>query len=353
MGLLDLFGAGNEGGGILGGIGRSLRDAAPVMSAYGRGEDMGMAQLRSQQMQARRQQQQEEEFQKQAASALAQKMGLPPELASSPESVFSLARSMKLAEEERKNRRPERVSMTDQWLQKLRQDDPVKFNQIMEQQIGGGGSQRKTAEIEEYEYEQNQRKGRGLNEQPIDEWRATRRPRSVGELPPKVVSDMGERGTAIQDQDRYATTFKDSYGGKGVFGFGGELANSIARKDLGVGDKEAAGWWQDYDRHKNVVRNQLFGSALTAPEKQAFEAADITPGMDPAMIRNNLRVQNEAARRAAKKLADYYVKTGRPTEQIEAAMGVPLSSLDAPPPAPPAGGGAGETVIDGYKIRRK
>jgi hypothetical protein len=102
MGLLDLFGAGNEGGGILGGIGRSLRDAAPVMSAYGRGEDMGMAQLRSQQMQARRQQQQEEEFQKQAAASLAQKMGLPPELP--PESVFSLARSMKLAEDERKHR---------------------------------------------------------------------------------------------------------------------------------------------------------------------------------------------------------------------------------------------------------
>jgi hypothetical protein len=138
MGLLDLFGAGNEGGGILGGIGRSLRDAAPVMSAYGSGEDMGMAQLRSQQMQARRQQQQEEEFQKQAAAALAQKMGLPPELASSPESVFSLARSMKLAEEERKNRVAPRLSTTEQWLDKLRQDDPVKFNQIMEQRIGGG-----------------------------------------------------------------------------------------------------------------------------------------------------------------------------------------------------------------------
>jgi hypothetical protein len=136
MGLLDLFGAGNEGGGILGGIGRSLRDAAPVMSAYGRGEDMGMAQLRSQQMQARRQQQQEEEFQRQAAAALAQQMGLPPELASSPESVFSLAKSMKLAEEARKNQRPERLSMTDQWLQGLQQRDPEKFQQIMESQYG-------------------------------------------------------------------------------------------------------------------------------------------------------------------------------------------------------------------------
>jgi hypothetical protein len=142
MGLLDLFGAGNEGGGILGGIGRSLRDAAPVMSAYGRGEDMGMAQLRSQQMQARRQQQQEEEFQKQAAAALAQKMGLPPELASSPESVFSLARSMKLAEEERKHRQGPGPLDIERKLDAAGIKDPMERQKYILQSLNGGGTPR-------------------------------------------------------------------------------------------------------------------------------------------------------------------------------------------------------------------
>jgi hypothetical protein len=150
MGILDGFFGGGQGGGLLGGFGEKLRDVAPIMSAIGNNQDIGTAQFRVQQMQARRQQQQEEEFQKQAAAALAQKMGLPPELASSPESVFSLARSMKLAEEERKNRRPERLSMTEQWLQKLRQDDPVKFQQIMEREHGGG-SDRSTPDMREFQ----------------------------------------------------------------------------------------------------------------------------------------------------------------------------------------------------------
>jgi hypothetical protein len=102
MGILDGFFGGGQGGGLLGGFGEKLRDVAPIMSAIGNNQDIGTAQFRVQQMQARRQQQQEEEFQKQAAAALAQKMGLPPELP--PESVFSLAKSMQLADYQRKNR---------------------------------------------------------------------------------------------------------------------------------------------------------------------------------------------------------------------------------------------------------
>jgi hypothetical protein len=133
MGILDGFFGGGQGGGVLpSGFGEKLRDLAPIMSAIGNNQDIGAAQFRVQQMQARRQQQQEEEFQKQAATVLAQKMGLPPELASNPESVFSLARSMKLAEEARKNREPERLSVTDQWMQKYQRDDPEGFQKFME-----------------------------------------------------------------------------------------------------------------------------------------------------------------------------------------------------------------------------
>jgi hypothetical protein len=161
------------------------------------------------------------------------------------------------------------------------------------------------------------------------------------DLPFNVIKELGERGGAFGDFTRLSGTFQDTHGGW-VSEKLGDAAN-LAARNLGVGDTKAADWWQDYQSQKNVVRNQLFGSALTATEKTEFDKANINPGMKPELIRTNLQRQHDAAKRAAAKLADSYVKMGYSTEHIEAALGIPLSGLGiagaAPkaPAAPPTG----------------
>jgi hypothetical protein len=148
MGLLGLFGADTEGGGILGGLGRTIRDAAPVMSAYGRGEDVGLAQMRAAKMQEQRQERLQQEMLKKQAAAMAERMGLDPALASSPETVFGIYKAQKAAEIERKNRVPREVPLEKQIWSQL---TPEQRQQYIERQYLGGGKRTLADEIAERE----------------------------------------------------------------------------------------------------------------------------------------------------------------------------------------------------------
>lgn len=154
------------------------------------------------------------------------------------------------------------------------------------------------------------------------------------DLPTSVVKDMNEKGGLLEDFTRIDNGFKDEYGGFKT-AFAGDAANTIAR-NTGIGNEERAQWWQDYQNQKNIVRNKLFGSALTATEKAEFDKANIHPGMTPGAIRENLRLQRDAQRRATAKLVNAYSKMGYSQDQIEAATGFPLSEIQAPA-AKPAG----------------
>jgi hypothetical protein len=164
------------------------------------------------------------------------------------------------------------------------------------------------------------------------------------DLPFGVVKELGERGGSYGDFSRLADGFTDSYGGYRSEKVG-EAANWAAR-NLGVGNEEASTWWQDYQGRKNLIRNQLFGSALTATEKAEFDKANINPGMTPQAIRRNLALQKQATQKAAAKLAGAYVKMGYETEQIEAALGVPLAQLGIAAPSRAAGGGQSRPAGD-------
>jgi len=153
-----------------------------------------------------------------------------------------------------------------------------------------------------------------------------------------TVGKLSDVGARVADADRFLAGFTDAYAGWRVPGVG-NVANQIARQ-TGLGNEQAASWWQSYDRYKNQVRNDLFGSALTRTEAEAFEKADINPGMTPAAIRRNLEDQRRAAEAAARKLAGVYVQQGRSTAEIVTALGIPLSRLGLTPkeavPASPA-----------------
>jgi hypothetical protein len=142
------------------------------------------------------------------------------------------------------------------------------------------------------------------------------------------VNDIGkltEEGTKFKSASEFANTFNDNYAG---YGMGGDAAMFAGRYGLtGPETQKAAGWWQGYDRYKNVVRNDLFGSALTATEQAAFEKADVNPNMDPKTIRDNLKRQKSILADAAKRKAGALVQGKYDPDVIAEAYGLDLGTL--------------------------
>lgn len=163
-------------------------------------------------------------------------------------------------------------------------------------------------------------------------------------LPAMTIKDLGAKGQSVDEMNRLTAGFDDSYGGYGAAGLG-DAANVVGR-NYGLGYGDQAAWWQDYQSSKNLRRNQLFGSALTAHEKSEFEKADINPGMSPATIRTNLARQEQLAAKAARKLASAYAVQGYSREAIEAALGMSLDDVGGS-----TGGGGGRQQQPSYQTQ--
>jgi hypothetical protein len=134
-----------KGDGILGGIGEGLRDVAPIMSAIGNNQDIGTAQFRVQQMQDRRYAKAQDEMMKKQAAAMAERMGLDPALASSPETVFSIYKAQKAAEIEKANRAgpaPPQPLAIERALDAAGIKDPMERQKYILQSLNGGGTPR-------------------------------------------------------------------------------------------------------------------------------------------------------------------------------------------------------------------
>ena len=144
-----------------------------------------------------------------------------------------------------------------------------------------------------------------------------------------------EGGAAISDLDALGTQFKPDFAGKYLQSIG-EIQNAAGKKGILPQYSDQAKWWSDYQERKNVLRNNLFGSAVTKPELAEFLKADITEDTDPKLIQEKLAKQREAARRAAYKLANAKQLQGFDVAPIEAALGFKLKELEKPAGAPAA-----------------
>lgn len=144
------------------------------------------------------------------------------------------------------------------------------------------------------------------------------------------VTKLSEEGGKYAQLSQFGSTFKPIYAGFKV-PFAGNVATSVGRySPIAPQDwKDAATWWQGYDRYKNVVRNDLFGSALTVNEQAAFEKADINPGMDPAQIAKNLQAQQDVVKNGLKRKANALIQSGYDPQAISAAYGVDVKELGA------------------------
>lgn len=155
------------------------------------------------------------------------------------------------------------------------------------------------------------------------------RPLSVTDV--TKLSDEGGKyanivGFGNSFQDKYAG-YKMQAVGNAAMTAGRYLPEGVVGKDLA----EASTFWQGYDRFKNVVRNDLFGSALTKPETEAFERADVNPGMDPAQIKRNLATQQTIAENGLKRKANALISAGYKPETIAAAYGLDVRSITGQP----------------------
>lgn len=153
------------------------------------------------------------------------------------------------------------------------------------------------------------------------------------------ITKLVEEGGKFSNLANFNTTFQDRFAGykvpmagNAVMTAGRYLPEGVVGKDAA----EGAQWWQGYDRYKNVVRNELFGSALTATEQAAFERADISPGMDPAQIRANLATQQSILKEGMKRKAGALVAGGYQAEPIARAYGLKLEELGVQPKKPAA-----------------
>lgn len=147
----------------------------------------------------------------------------------------------------------------------------------------------------------------------------------------RQLSEAGAQASSFQD---LVNGFRDDYGGF-VSDFVGETANAIARRT--PGESPRADWWSQYQERKNIVRNQLFGSALTATEKAEFDRAAISPGQSPEVIRQNLERQRRAALSAARRLGLALSEAGYNRREIEAALGMEIPQEEAPAARPGRG----------------
>lgn len=155
-------------------------------------------------------------------------------------------------------------------------------------------------------------------------------------LPFNAVQEFSRQAGTAETMGTIASSFKPEYASMlpGIPGLG--AAQNYAGR-AGVGNKERANWWQNYNEQANIIRNQLFGSALTLTEKAAFEAAMISPDMNADVIQTRLNQQAAAAQRAYEKLLGAAQGSGYNTS------GLPQVTPRAPAPKPggaPTGAGA-------------
>ena len=167
----------------------------------------------------------------------------------------------------------------------------------------------------------------------IDEARAKAEQAKDGKpLPGPVLNDLASKSENAANLTSLANTFKDDYGGYKIDALG-RASVMIALRSDDPAKKDFGQWWQQYDLFANQIRNQLFGSALTKTEAQAFESAMVTPGMSPTQIKANLNRQAEVARNAFDKMSNAATSQGYSKSAIDAlkpALTQPVGNEQAP-----------------------
>lgn len=121
--------------------------------------------------------------------------------------------------------------------------------------------------------------------------------------------------------------FEDGYAGNTVTG---GLENTIQSVASGFGTPGQRDWWANFRSTDNLIRNELFGSALTDTEKAAYVATTISERMDPKEVKANLDRRVEIVRKAlARRVAGLKANKYDP-EAVDAYLGEYGAMLSGP-----------------------
>lgn len=101
----------------------------------------------------------------------------------------------------------------------------------------------------------------------------------------KTVSRLGEMETEFAD---------DMVGPKGYLN--AETGGKFFRDDPQA--QKTAEWWRNFRAFDNVERHELFGSALTAQEKQQWARTTVTPLSSPEQVRTAIAARKKLAEKA-------------------------------------------------------
>ena len=149
------------------------------------------------------------------------------------------------------------------------------------------------------------------------------------DLPSAVAQKVAQKEAYMTDHDDFSKTWKDEYAGTAPLI--GEVESKTGRYTGGPAEAMSR-WWQAYNNWTINIRRDLFGTALTAPEKELFNEANIFSGMPPSVVRYNLKRQKRAMALALNRLKEKYPERYGSTP------------VEVPPAPDPAVGGGGWDV---------
>jgi hypothetical protein len=114
--------------------------------------------------------------------------------------------------------------------------------------------------------------------------------------------------------------FQEAYGSSGI-----PLAGTVRQWTVDNAPamapqewEEQISWWKEFKRTENQLRNDIFGSALTATEKAAWSAATINENMTGEQISKYLGIRQQIANASRAADANVEIKLGRDLDTLQA-----------------------------------
>lgn len=141
--------------------------------------------------------------------------------------------------------------------------------------------------------------------------------------------------------------FKDEFAGNTITG---ELENKM-QGATGWGSEGQRDWWAKFRSADNLIRNQLFGAALTPAEKQAYEATTVDPSMDPGEVKRNLASGQEIVRSALARRTAYLKENGYRASAVDALLGEYAPDLSPKPQQKDGQGSADQPAANASATR--
>lgn len=111
-------------------------------------------------------------------------------------------------------------------------------------------------------------------------------------VPQKVMKELTDLSDRTEAMTEINADYRPEYAGaKGAL-------NKFTGTWVPGTDSASANWWKDYNNRASLIeRHQLFGTALSAGERAAWQEATISPGMTDAVIAKNLATRARIAKK--------------------------------------------------------